>query len=102
MGRNKYEAMIYFVSVLLLAMSSVIYADHTRRLAEEQNTRTVEQTRVLMEERTNAMVRETERKFCDIINTVVNAYDTSPGPTTELGKKLKQQYVDLQERLGCS
>ena len=45
--------------------------------------------------------RETGRKFCDIITTVNAAYKDGPEPTTELGKKIKVQYADLEKRLDC-
>lgn len=51
----------------------------------------------------NYATEKGNQKFCDIINTVNSAYnDTSvPEPTTDLGKKLKQNYKDLKERLDC-
>ncbi len=45
--------------------------------------------------------KQTEQKFCDVINTVVDAYRSSAAPTTPLGVRLKTDYLILAERLGC-
>lgn len=44
---------------------------------------------------------ESGRKFCDIIVTVNNAYKSGNEPITDLGKKLKQDYAELEKRLNC-
>jgi len=51
----------------------------------------------------NYSIEENGRKFCDIITTVNDAYQDPgvPPPTTDLGKKLKKNYADLEERLDC-
>lgn len=68
---------IVYGSMLLLCAASVMYANYS--------------------------VRESNRKFCDIVTTVNNAYKDPkyPQPTTDLGKKLKQDYAELEQRLGC-
>ena len=50
----------------------------------------------------NERIKESNRYFCDIVMTVNDAYRDSPTPPqTELGKKLQQQYADLERRLQC-
>ena len=48
-------------------------------------------------------VQESGRKFCDIITTVNDAYQDPayPEPTTDLGRKLKRNYAELEDRLDC-
>jgi hypothetical protein len=48
-------------------------------------------------------ISENGKKFCDIITTVNDAYQDPdvPEPTTDLGRKLKKNYAELEERLRC-
>jgi len=43
----------------------------------------------------------TEQKFCDIVTSVNDAYKDYPEPTTDLGRRLKSQYAQLESDLGC-
>jgi hypothetical protein len=45
--------------------------------------------------------RNTEEKFCNIVTTVNQAYKDSPEPNTELGRKIKVQYAQLERDLKC-
>lgn len=73
--KDKLSLLLVYISMFTMCVLSVWYADYT--------------------------AKESGRKFCDIINTVNNAYKTNPEPTTEVGKQLKQNYIDLQKRLDC-
>lgn len=75
--RDKFALLLVYISMFAMCAISIFYADYS--------------------------VRESGRKFCDIITTVNDAYKDPavPEPTTELGRKLKQNYADLEERLRC-
>lgn len=50
----------------------------------------------------NERIKESNRYFCDIVMTVNDAYRDSPvPPSTDLGRKLEQNYADLERRLQC-
>lgn len=45
-------------------------------------------------------VRDSEQKFCSVINTVNHAY-AGQEPESEIGRELKVGYVVLAKELGC-
>jgi len=45
-------------------------------------------------------VSANNRKWCDIITTFTQSWDTEP-PTTDSGKALAERMNELQTRLGC-
>jgi len=72
----------YMFVMLFLFIGGFVYNAHALDVAQKKN-------------------EQDQLKFCDVINTVVNAYKDSPEPTTPLGLTLKAEYIQLQERLGC-
>lgn len=44
---------------------------------------------------------QSDRKFCEIVMNINDAYAQSPEPQTELGMKLRQNYIDLERSLNC-
>jgi len=66
---------VTYVSMLVMAVTSILY--------------------------TTISQHHTEQKFCNIINTVNDAYDKAPEPTTQLGRDLKQNYRQLEADLDC-
>lgn len=44
--------------------------------------------------------RNSERKFCEITESNVIAYRDTP-PTTETGKRIAENWINLQHRLHC-
>jgi hypothetical protein len=52
---------------------------------------------------TNRTARNSERKWCDLINTLVAGYQSTPSqPTTPRGRELQRLMLQLRDRLGCS
>jgi hypothetical protein len=49
---------------------------------------------------TNSTARESERKWCDVVTTMDDAYQVAP-PTTEIGRKLARDIHRLRERFDC-
>lgn len=44
---------------------------------------------------------QSDRKFCEIVMNINDAYEASEEPRTELGKKLRKNYADLERSLNC-
>ena len=76
-------AIVFLAAILLLNIGSVVYNAESLHVAQVKN-------------------EQDQRKFCDVVDTVVDAYKSGAAPITDLGRKLKQEYFDLQERLGCT
>jgi hypothetical protein len=51
--------------------------------------------------RTEAERAESDRRWCALLTELDNAYATSPGPTTEVGKKVAAEIHQLRVGLGC-
>lgn len=63
-----------FATMLVMTALNIFYADHLNR--------------------------QSNNNFCDIVVTVNDAYRDNP-PSTDLGRKLQQNYADLERRLQC-
>lgn len=71
---NRVSVIVIYISMLAMCAFSIVYANYS--------------------------VKESGRNFCDIITTVNDAY-AEEQPVTDLGRKLKQNYIDLEKRLEC-
>lgn len=43
---------------------------------------------------------ESDRKWCEVVTTMDDAYRSSP-PQTDIGRKLANDMAELRRRLGC-
>lgn len=50
---------------------------------------------------TNHVQKQTEEKFCTVVNDAVATYHAYPAPITPLGVQLKEDYIALEGKLGC-
>lgn len=51
---------------------------------------------------TNHTARASERKWCDLVNSLHADYQSAPQqPTTERGRELQRRIAELRVRLGC-
>jgi hypothetical protein len=50
---------------------------------------------------TEAERAESDRRWCALLTELDNAYATSPGPTTEVGKKVAAEIHGLRVSFGC-
>lgn len=67
---------ICFVSVCLVAFSTMVFAAHS--------------------------VKESERKWCDVVQTINSSYkDAPPERVTERSRLFERRMRELAERLGC-
>ena len=70
-----WKALVVYASMILLTAASTVYSYNTNL--------------------------QSDRKFCELIMNVNDAYAGAPEPATDLGKKLKQNYIDLERSLEC-
>lgn len=70
------------LSMLAVGMAGVVYTGHvdSRRAAAE---------------------RESDRRWCDLLVTLDDAYRSGTPPTTEIGKRVAVAIHDLRAQLGC-
>lgn len=45
---------------------------------------------------------ESDRRWCSLLSELDAAYQTPPGPTTEVGRKVAEEIHQLRVGLGCS
>lgn len=76
-GKIKKNWYIIWVAVFALTLSNILY--------------------------TNLLQHQTENKFCSVVSPIASAYRENgiPPPTTELGRLLKERYLQLEKDLHC-
>lgn len=51
---------------------------------------------------TQRTARESERKWCDLINTLHEGYQSAPQqPVTPRGEEVRRRIAEVRHRLGC-
>lgn len=80
-----YAMTVTFVVTIAFAAASVLYANHAAEQAVE---------------RSNAIDRESNRRWCALLATYDEAYRESP-PVTETGRTLATEVARLRTQFGC-
>ncbi|MEV1331114.1 hypothetical protein AB0J20_16230 [Micromonospora costi] len=80
-----YAMTVTFVVMIAFAGVSVLYANHAAQEAERRATQTD---------------RESNRRWCALLETMDNAYRNSP-PSTETGRTMAYQVSRLRTEFGC-
>ena len=80
-----YAMTVTFVVMIAFAGASVLYANHAAEQAVE---------------RSNAIDRESNRRWCTLLATLDDAYKASP-PATEAGKTMAAEVTRLRTEFGC-
>lgn len=80
-----YAMTVTFVVMVAFAAASVLYANH----AAEQAERRAEQ-----------IDRESNRRWCALLVTMDDAYESSP-PSSEIGRTMAYQVSRLRTEFGC-
>jgi hypothetical protein len=81
-----YALLVAFVACVVVAGSSVVYASAVQRQAQA---------------RTEAERRDSDRRWCALLSDLDRAYQTSPSPTTETGRKVAAEIHKLRVGFGC-
>jgi hypothetical protein len=84
--RAWYAIAVSFVACAVIALAGVGYTNYVQSQARH---------------RTEAERAESDRRWCALLTELDNAYATSPGPTTEVGKKVAAEIHQLRVGLGC-
>jgi hypothetical protein len=84
--RAWYAIAVSFVACLVIALAGVGYTNYVQSQARH---------------RTEAERAESDRRWCALLTELDNAYATSPGPTTEVGKKVAAEIHQLRVGFGC-
>jgi hypothetical protein len=84
--RAWYAIAVSFVACAVIALAGVVYTNYVQSQARH---------------RTEAERAESDRRWCALLTELDNAYATSPGPTTEVGKKVAAEIHQLRVGLGC-
>lgn len=72
--KNFFQWLVVYISMFLIIVTGVLY--------------------------TNITQSNTERKFCSIVNRVVNVYEEQP-PMNDQQRAFVTEYKILQQNLGC-
>jgi hypothetical protein len=84
--RAWYAIAVSFVACLAIALAGVAYTDHVQRQADKRST---------------AERVESDRRWCALLVDLDNAYHSSPGPSTEIGRKVATEIHQLRQSFGC-
>ena len=84
--RAWYAIAVSFVACLAIALAGVFYTDHVQQQADKRST---------------AERVDSDRRWCALLVDLDNAYRTSPGPTTEIGRKVAAEIHRLRVGFGC-
>jgi hypothetical protein len=84
--RAWYAIAVSFIACLVIALAGVVYTNYVQSQARH---------------RTEAERAESDRRWCSLLVELDNAYRTSPGPTTEVGKKVAAEIHQLRVSFGC-
>jgi hypothetical protein len=74
-GSGRWSALMFVASILLLVVLGYVYTHHVQR--------------------------QSEQKWCALIVTMTDAYNSQP-PQTELGQRIAADMAKLRRELGCS
>lgn len=86
MIRAWYAIAVAFVAVVAIAFAGVAYTNYVQKQAER---------------RAQVAQQDSDRRWCALLGDLDAAYQTSPGPTTELGKKVAAEIHKLRVGFGC-
>jgi hypothetical protein len=84
--RAWYAIAVSFVACLAIALAGVGYTNYVQGQARRH---------------TEAERAESDRRWCALLTELDNAYATSPGPSTEVGKKVAAEIHGLRVSFGC-
>jgi hypothetical protein len=84
--RLSYAIVVAFFACVCIALAGVVYTNYVQSQARH---------------RTEAERAESDRRWCALLTELDNAYATSPGPTTEVGKKVAAEIHQLRVGFGC-
>ncbi|HEX2551619.1 MAG TPA: hypothetical protein VHK64_08500 [Nocardioidaceae bacterium] len=85
--RFGYAVVVAFFACLAIALSGVAYTNHVQKQADRRST---------------AERADSDRRWCALLSDLDEAYNTPPGPTTELGRKVASEIHRLRVGFRCS
>lgn len=84
--RAWYAIAVAFIAVVAVSVAGVLYTNVVQRQAEQ---------------RAEVARQDSDRRWCALLSDLDAAYQTSPGPSTELGKKVAAEIHRLRVGFGC-
>jgi hypothetical protein len=84
--RLSYAIVVAFFACVCIALAGVVYTNYVQSQARH---------------RTEAERAESDRRWCALLVELDSAYQSSPRPTTETGRKVADEIHKLRIEFGC-
>jgi hypothetical protein len=84
--RAWYAIAVSFIACVVIAGAGLFYTYYVQKQADRRST--VERV-------------ESDRRWCALLTDLDSAYNTSPGPSTEIGRKVAAEIHQLRVAFGC-
>ena len=85
-ARFWYAIAVAFVAAAVVSVAGVAYTNYVQKQAGQRST---------------AERVDSDRRWCALLVDLDAAYQTAPGPTTELGRKVAAEIHNLRVSFGC-